>query len=156
MTMHISDDDLHDYAGGELPLAAMDVVALHLEGCAECRARAEPLLALTARLAVLPRAADPAVDGWPALHARLANLSAATETAAPVAAPVTKVVSLDAHRARRGALRAWVPQAAAAVLLLGLGFSGGRLSGSPDGRQAMLVAADTVATAMAAAWFHGG
>lgn len=151
MTMHISDDDLHDYAGGELPLPAMNAVARHLEACEECRARAEPLLALTARLALLPRAADPAEDGWPALHARLSDLANMTETSTPAGVPVSKVVSLDAHRARRGALRAWVPQAAAAVLLLGLGFSGGRLSGSPDGRQAMLVAADTVATAMAAA-----
>jgi hypothetical protein len=66
------------------------------------------------------------------------------------AVPVAKVVSLDAHRRRR-ALPAWVPQAAAAALLLGIGFGGGRLSGTPTGRDAILVAADTVATAMQAA-----
>lgn len=148
MTMHISDDDLHDYAGGELPLQAMDAVCAHLQDCADCRARAEPLLALTARLAALPRVATPAQDGWCALHARLVREEAAS---APAALAVGKVISLDAHRSRRLSLSAWVPQAAAAVLLLGIGFGGGRLSGSPNSREAMLVAADTVATAMAAA-----
>jgi anti-sigma factor RsiW len=147
MTMHISDDDLHDYAGGELPLDAMDAVALHLDHCADCRARAEPLLALTARLSALPRLATPAADGWCALHARLVREEAAS---APAAVPVATVVSLDAHRRRR-TLAAWVPQAAAAALLLGIGFGGGRLSGTPDSREALLVAADTVATAMTAA-----
>lgn len=144
MTMHISDDDLHDYAGGELDPGAMDRVAAHLDGCADCRARAEPLLALTARLAALPRLAAPAGDGWCALHARLVREEAAA------AVPVAKVMSLDAHR-RRSALPAWVPQAAAAALLLGMGFGGGRLSAAPNGRDALLVAADTVATAMQAA-----
>jgi anti-sigma factor RsiW len=148
MTMHISDDDLHDYAGCELAPDAMEAVALHLDGCAECRARAEPLLALTARLTTLPGQAEPAADGWCALHARLVLLEAAS---APAAVPVGKVVSLDAHRRRRASLPAWVPQAAAAALLLGIGFGGGRLSGTPDHREAMLVAADTVATAMSAA-----
>lgn len=148
MTMHISDDDLHDYAGGELALPAMEAVALHLESCAECRARAEPLLALTARLAALPRAATPATDGWCALHARLVAEEAAI---APAAVAVGKVVSLAAHRKKRAALPTWMPQAAAAVLLLGIGFGGGRLSGTPGSRDAVLVAADTVATAMAAA-----
>lgn len=147
MTMHISHDDLHDYAGGELDPAGMDRVAAHLEGCADCRARAEPLMALTARLAALPRAATPAADGWCALHARLVREEMA---AAAPAVPVDRVVPLDAHRRRR-ALPAWVPQAAAAALLLGIGFGGGRLSGTPTGRDAILVAADTVATAMQAA-----
>ena len=148
MTMHISDDDLHDYAGGELPLQAMDAVSAHLEDCADCRARAEPLLALTARLSALPRVANPAADGWCALHARLVAEEVAS---APPAVAVGKVISLDAHRSRRASLSAWVPQAAAAALLLGIGFGGGRLSGAPNSREAMLVAADTVATAMAAA-----
>lgn len=148
MTMHISDDDLHDYAGGELPPPAMEAVALHLDGCADCRARAEPLLALTARLAALPREAAPLADGWCALHARLVLDEAG---AVPAAVPVGKEVSLDAHRRRRAALPAWVPQAAAAAVLLGIGFGGGRLSGTPSSREAMLVAADTVATAMSAA-----
>lgn len=147
MTMHISDDDLHDYAGGELPPQAMEAAALHLDGCAECRARAEPLLALTARLAALPREAAPVADGWCALHARLVLEEAGAS--API--PVGKVVSLDSHRARRAAFSGWVPQAAAAALLLGIGFGGGRLSGAPHSREAMLMAADTVATAMSAA-----
>ncbi len=147
MTMHISDDDLHDYAGGELPPQAMEAVALHLDGCADCRARAEPLLALTARLAALPGEAAPLADGWCALHARLVL----EEAGAAASIPVGKVVSLDAHRARRASLPRWVPQAAAAALLLGIGFGGGRLSGAPHSREAMLVAADTVATAMSAA-----
>ena len=150
MTMHISDDDLHDYAGCELSAEAMEAVALHLEDCADCRARAEPLLALTARLAALPRLATPAADGWAALQARLRAEDAASAPAAvPVA--VAKVVSLDAHRRRRTAFPVWVPQAAAAALLLGIGFGGGRLSGTPAGTQAITVAADTVATAMHAA-----
>ena len=45
--------------------------AAHLDVCDACRAAAEPLIALTARLAALPRAADTAADLWPSLHARL-------------------------------------------------------------------------------------
>lgn len=157
MTMHISDDDLHDYAGGELPPRAREAVALHLDGCADCRARAEPLLALTARLAALPREAAPSADGangagrtdgWCALHARLVLEEAGV---APAAVPAGTVVPLDAHRRRRASLPAWVPRAAAAAVLVGIGFGGGRLSGTPDSREAVLVAADTVATAMSAA-----
>jgi anti-sigma factor RsiW len=145
MTMHLSEDQLHDYAGGELAPAEMASVAAHLEICAQCTAQVEPLLALTARLSALPRVATPAADGWPALRARLLADEAAS---APAAVPVTKVVSLDAHRRR--AVPAWVPQAAAAALLLGVGFGGGRLSGAPSAAEAAL-AADTLATAMQAA-----
>ncbi|HEX6037599.1 anti-sigma factor family protein [Longimicrobium sp.] len=149
MTMHLSDDDLHDYAGGELPPGEMARVAAHLDDCAACRALAEPLVVLTARLAALPRLATPASDGWAALHARLV----AEETAAtPAPVAVTKVVSLDGHRRRRGRmLGGWVPQAAAAALLLGIGFGGGRMSRPADSASAMAIAADTVATAMQAA-----
>lgn len=147
MTMHLSDDDLHDYAGGELSPDGMARAAAHLESCAACRALAEPLMALTARLSALPRLATPAADGWSALHARLVAEEAAT---APASVP--KVVSLDAHRRRRGpALSGWVPQAAAAALLLGVGFGGGRLSRPADTAAAMEIAADTVVTAMQAA-----
>jgi len=143
MTMHLSDDDLHDFAGGELPPARMEEAAAHLDACAACRATAEPLIALTARLATLPRAGDPAGDLWPALHARLA-----AETRA-VQLPVTRVVSLDEHRRRR-ALPAWAAHAAAAAVVFTLGFGGGRLTGTGEAA-AMLAAADTVATAMDAA-----
>jgi anti-sigma factor RsiW len=147
MTMHLAEDELNDFAGGEMPRAEMDRAAEHLETCAECSARLAPLLALTARLAALPRAATPAADGWCALHARLLAEEAAS---APAAAPAASVMSLEAHRRRR-ALSAWMPQAAAAALLLGIGFGGGRLSGAPAAGDAVLVAADTVATAMQAA-----
>jgi anti-sigma factor RsiW len=145
MTMHLTDEELHDYAGGELDPRRMDEAAAHLDGCADCRARAEPLIALTARLAALPRAADSAADGWDALHARL---RAEAASAAPVAG--TKVVALDAHR-RRPALTGWMPRAAAAAVLLGVGFGGGRLSRAARPADAVLMAADTVATAMQAA-----
>jgi anti-sigma factor RsiW len=149
MTMHLSDDDLHDYAGGELPPDEMARVAAHLEACAPCRALAQPLIALTARLAALPRLAAPAADGWCALHTRLVAEEAA---AAPASVPVTRVVSLDAHRRRRGpVLSGWVPQAAAAALLLAVGFGGGRLSQPAATASAMEIAADTVVTAMQAA-----
>lgn len=143
--MHITDDTLHDYAGGELSPAQMREVADHLDACAQCRAEAEPLLALTARLAALPLVAQPPRDGWAQLHARLVAEEAA---AAPV--QVAKVISLDERR-RRPALPAWMPRAAAAAVLLGIGFGGGRLSGSTGGGGAVLMAADTVATAMQAA-----
>jgi anti-sigma factor RsiW len=145
MNTHLSDDQLHDYAGRELAPGEREAAAAHLEGCADCRERLEPLLALTARLAALPRAASTEADGWCALHARLAVLEAAEAPAVPPAA----VFSLDAHRRRR-AFPAWVPQAAAAALLVGVGFGGGRLSAAPGG-DAVLTAADTVATAMQAA-----
>ena len=144
MTMHLTDEDLHDYAGGELALERMDEAAAHLDACADCRARAEPLIALTARLAALPSAAHPAADGWGALHARLR----VEAVAAP--APATEVISLDAHR-RRPVLASWMPRAAAAAVLLGVGFGGGRLSHAARPADAVLVAADTVATAMQAA-----
>lgn len=143
MTMHLSDDDLHDYAGGELSPERMAGAAAHLEVCAQCRAAAEPLIALTARLAALPRAADTAGDLWPALHARLAG------DERPAQVPVTKVISLDERRKRR-TLPAWAAHAAAAAVVFTLGFGGGRLSGTGNAT-AMLVAADTVATAMDAA-----
>ena len=143
MTMHLSEDDLHDYAGGELSPERMAGAALHLEACAACRAAAEPLIALTARLAALPCAAETADDLWPALQARLA----AEERPAQV--PVTRVISLDERRKRR-MVPAWAAHAAAAAVVFTLGFSGGRLSGTGEAT-AVLAAADTVATAMDAA-----
>lgn len=144
MTMHLSQDELHDFAGGELPPERMAAAAAHLEGCAPCRAAAEPLIALTARLAALPRAGDPAGDLWPALQARLAA------EARPAQVPVTRVISLDARRKRR-ALPSWAAHAAAAAVVFTIGFGGGRLSGTSDAGAAVLAAADTVATAMDAA-----
>ncbi|HEX6368325.1 MAG TPA: zf-HC2 domain-containing protein [Longimicrobium sp.] len=141
--MHLSEDDLHDYAGGELSPERMAGAAAHLDACAACRAAAEPLIALTARLAALPRAADTAGDLWPALQARLA----ADERPAHVA--VTKVISLDERRKRR-MVPAWAAHAAAAAVVFTLGFGGGRLSGTGDAA-VMLAAADSVATAMEAA-----
>lgn len=144
MTMHLSEEELHDFAGGELSPRRMEEAAAHLDACADCRAAAQPLIALTARLAALPRHADPAGDLWPALQARLAA------EMRPDQVPVTRVVSLDAHRRRRS-LPAWAAHAAAAAVVFTIGFGGGRLSGSPEGGAAVLVAADTVATAMEAA-----
>lgn len=143
MSMHLSEDELHDYAGGELSPERMADAAAHLDACASCRAAAEPLVALTARLAALSRRGEPAADGWPALRARLE-----AEERARVAVP--RVVSLDAHRRKR-ALPAWVPRAAAAAAVFAAGFGGGRLSGTPEAGAAVLVAADTVATAVEAA-----
>jgi anti-sigma factor RsiW len=143
MTMHLSEDDLHDYAGGELSPERMAGAAAHLDVCAACRAAAEPLIALTTRLAALPGAAETPGDLWPALHARLA----ADERPAQV--PVTKVISLDERRKRR-LIPAWAAHAAAAAVVFTLGFGGGRLSGTGDAAT-MLAAADTVATAMDAA-----
>jgi len=146
MTTHLSEEQLHDFAGAELAPEEMEAATAHLEACAPCRARLEPLLSLTARLAALPRAAAPAADGWCALHARLR----ADEAASPSSAvPMGTMVPLDAHRRRR-ALAGWVPQAAAAALLLGVGFGGGRLAGAPRPGEVLAVA-DTVATAMEAA-----
>jgi anti-sigma factor RsiW len=143
MTTHLSEDDLHDYAGGELSPRRMSDAAAHLDACDACRAAAGPLIALTARLAALPCRADTARDLWPALHARLA----AEECPAQV--PVTKVISLDERRERRG-MPAWLAHAAAAAVVFTIGFGGGRLSGTGNAA-AMLAAADTVATAMDAA-----
>lgn len=145
MTMHLSDDDLHDYAGGELSPEGMEGAAAHLEVCARCRAAAEPLIALTARLAALPRAADTEADLWPALHARLT----AEERPAPAPVPVARVISLDERRKKRR-MPSWVAHAAAAAVVFTIGFGGGRLSGTGNAT-AVLVAADTVATAMDAA-----
>ncbi|HEU0299691.1 MAG TPA: zf-HC2 domain-containing protein [Longimicrobium sp.] len=144
MTTHPSDDDLHDFAGGELAPRRRDEVAAHLEACAPCRAAARPLLALTARLAALPAAAEPAADPWPALHGRIAAEPGEARV------PVAKVVSLAERRPRR-ALPAWAGRAAAAAVLLTVGFGGGRLSGTSDAGDAVLLAADTVATAVEAA-----
>ena len=143
MTMHLSDDDLHDYAGGELSPERMAQAAAHLDVCARCRESAEPLIALTARLGALPRAADTAGDLWPALQARL------TAEARPAQVPVTRVISLDERRKRR-TMPAWAAHAAAAAVVFALGFGGGRLSGTGNAAT-VLAAADTVATAMDAA-----
>lgn len=144
MTMHLSDDDLHDFAGGELSPERMEQAAAHLDVCARCRTLAEPLIALTARLAALPRAGDTDRDLWPALQARLAA------EARPAQVPVTRVISLADERSRRHGLPRWVARAAAAAALFTLGFGGGRLSGTGDTTR-LLAAADTVATAMDAA-----
>lgn len=144
MTMHLSDDDLHDFAGGELSPERMAQAAAHLEVCDACRAAAEPLVALTARLAALPRAADTDGDLWPALRARLAA------EAHPAPVPVTRVVSLAEERRKRRAFPRWMAQAAAAAAVFTVGFGGGRLSGTGD-TATILAAADTVATAMDAA-----
>jgi anti-sigma factor RsiW len=145
MTTHPSDDDLHDFAGGELAPQRREEVAAHLEACAPCRAAARPLLALTARLAALPAMAEPAADLWPALHSRIAGAEPDERRV-----PVAKVISLTERRPRRP-LPVWAGRAAAAAALFTVGFGGGRWSGTPDAGDAMLLAADTVATAMEAA-----
>lgn len=144
MTMHLSQDELHDFAGGELSPDRMEQTAAHLEVCPHCRAAAEPLIALTARLAALPRAGDTDGDLWPALQARLAA------EARPAQVPVTRVISLADERQKRRAFPRWVAQAAAAAAVFTVGFGGGRLSGTGD-TATILAAADTVATAMDAA-----
>lgn len=140
---HVSEEDLHEFAGGELPPERRDEVAAHLEACACCRAAAEPLLALTARLSALPRLAEPETDPWPALHARLASGQASYR------APAATVISLDQRRARRK-LPAWAARAAAAAAVFAVGFGGGRLTGT-SGTGGVVLAPDTVVTALQAA-----
>ncbi|HEX2207262.1 MAG TPA: hypothetical protein VHG93_06230, partial [Longimicrobium sp.] len=68
----------------------------------------------------------------------------------PAQVPVPRVISLADERRKRRRMPAWVARAAAAALVFTIGFGGGRFSGTGDSA-AILVAADSVATAMEAA-----
>lgn len=111
MNRHLTDEEILDLlAPGVEP---DPTTREHLAGCGACRARIEREMALSERVASLPRATDPTRDLWPPLRARLA---------------VEPVVPLRSAP-RRVALRA----AAAVALFLGGALAGYALgTGSDD------------------------
>lgn len=97
MTMHPTDDTLHDWADGTIDPDARPAVERHLAACDACRARVERLRALLAVAASAPRAIEPGDDLWPAIRARIApagvrplHPSAAGSPAAAPRWPITR------------------------------------------------------------------
>jgi len=70
-------DHLSDFLDEELSVELRDEVALHLEGCQECRATLEDLRRVTARARSLA-AEESGGDQWPAIVARLRRAGPAT------------------------------------------------------------------------------
>jgi hypothetical protein len=71
MTPHLAEALLHGYAEGALDADARREVEAHLAACADCRADAEALRALLARVRELPRAVEPERDLWQGIEARI-------------------------------------------------------------------------------------
>ncbi|HEX5724633.1 MAG TPA: zf-HC2 domain-containing protein, partial [Longimicrobiaceae bacterium] len=79
MTTHPAEAVLHEHADGRLDAADADAVERHLAACAPCRERVERIRTLRARLAALPRAAEPRRDLWAGVATRLDEAPAPPE-----------------------------------------------------------------------------
>jgi anti-sigma-K factor RskA len=120
MTQHRSEAELNDYADGVLSSSAADEVERHLEICAECQDQVERIRALTARLAAIPRAAEPARDLWPLVAVR------ADEEEADAPEGEAGVIPFRPRRPAPAAdPAAWMWRAAAAVVLFAGGLGAG-------------------------------
>lgn len=107
---------LSDHLDGELPPAARDEVAAHLDSCTDCARVAEQLEAIRRQARALGPV-RPARDLWPGIRARLGD---------------PDVVALPVDREARDGVAPWqrvvrltVPQLAAAGLVLALLSGGG-------------------------------
>jgi hypothetical protein len=106
-------DRLHDFVDDTLPPVEHASVLDHVDGCDECRAELESLLALREEARSLPREIAPRRDLWPEIQARLQPR-----------APAGKVIEVDFRAAaRRPAWHRWARMAAAAVVLVALSSS---------------------------------
>lgn len=114
------EHEIVDLQDGELPAGRARAVAAHLDACARCRAWAEELAALDARLAAaLPRPAlSPEFDAR--LHARIASLAAPARRG-ELRSRLEREHDSMLDALRRGARRrAALEAAAAAAATLGL------------------------------------
>jgi anti-sigma factor RsiW len=88
MSTHVREDDLHDYADGELTSAAREPIDRHLAACPICHEALESIRRLRARLAELPSSVEPERDLLAVILARVgadASSAAAATGAAGVA-----------------------------------------------------------------------
>jgi anti-sigma factor RsiW len=108
---HLSLDELAEFDEGLLPADRASEVQAHLDGCAECRARAESIAATRQLLANLPEVEMPA-EVKARLDRAIAEDSSGTATVVP---------QLDNYRRRRFGRPTWAASAAASVLLLAFG-----------------------------------
>lgn len=126
---------LPDYALGALPEPELDLVARHLEGCAECRAELRRVLAVGAALADVP---PPSAASRDALLARATGRVVApvpTRVDPPLGRAPRSIGDRPAERPRPGSRAPlWVALAAALALAVGLGAWNVRLQrGDADG-----------------------
>jgi hypothetical protein len=108
---HLSLDELAEFDEGLLPADRASEVQAHLDGCAECRARAESIAATRQLLANLPEVEMPA-EVKARLDRAIAEDTSGTTTVVP---------QLDNYRRRRFGRPTWAASAAASVLLLAFG-----------------------------------
>ena len=105
---HPTEDQLHDFADGELSAETRGPVSAHIELCAACSETIARIRALHTGMVALPRHIDPPANLWPAVQEQIGRLSPVSAGAAPAARP------MSVHA--RGRSIAWL--AAAAVLLV--------------------------------------
>jgi hypothetical protein len=108
---HLSIDELAELDEGLLDPDRTTAARAHLDGCAQCRARAESITSTRGLLAGLP--AEPMPDDVKT------RLDRALADAAPK--PSTVVPQLDDHRKRRFGRPTWAAGAAAAAIVLLVG-----------------------------------
>ncbi|HEU4700038.1 MAG TPA: zf-HC2 domain-containing protein [Gemmatimonadales bacterium] len=125
---HATTPMLGAYADGELAGAERAWWDRHLHDCAECTAEVRRIRTLGATLRQQLPTAEPS-----------AALRAAVRTAVRTAAPAEPPrIAAGPPPARRGWLAGW-PAALAALLVLGVGFGLGRLTGARDGGAAGVI-----------------
>ena len=100
-------DRLSEYVDGELDASTARALEAHLAGCADCRAIADDLRAVSARARALP-VVPPASDLWQGIESRIHE---------------SGIVPLRPPARRTGLFVSW-PRLAAAGLLLGLASGG--------------------------------
>jgi len=108
MRTHPTEDQLHDFADGELSAETRGQVSAHIEQCVPCSETITRMRALQTGVVALPRRIDPPENLWPAVQAQIGRLSPVPAGLAPAARP------MSSHG--RGRSIAWL--AAAAALLV--------------------------------------
>jgi hypothetical protein len=88
MSIHPTDQELHEYLDGELDAARDAAVAHHVEQCETCRAAWFRLRQLRQRLAALPREIEPPADSL--RHIRQAIVAAGDPVPLPMRAPAPR------------------------------------------------------------------
>lgn len=69
--MHLTWEQLNDYADGAIAPDARAEAARHLDSCAECRDTVARLRSLLSTAKAVPAAIDPPADAWPAISGKI-------------------------------------------------------------------------------------
>jgi hypothetical protein len=109
---------LDEYIDGGLAAEESGEVERHLEGCAECAAEVESLLALRARTRDLPREIAPGRDLWPEIQARIQAAPRRVEAPERLAGAEEGVIDLAARRGRTIRWNGAFGRAAAVIALV--------------------------------------